>query len=80
MSAQSPRSKSRASAAPVPMFVIRPARPDDVVRDPGTRKPLAQGGELKPRNSHWLRRLASGDVVEMTESDTPPASKPDRKE
>ncbi|NHZ48589.1 DUF2635 domain-containing protein [Nitratidesulfovibrio liaohensis] len=78
MSAQT--AKNRASKVPAPTFVIRPARPDDMVRDPETRKPLAEGGESKPRNSHWLRRLAAGDVVEVTESDTAPASKPGKKE
>lgn len=33
------------------------------VRDPDTYQPLAEKGELKPRNAFWLRRLKDGDVV-----------------
>ena len=36
------------------------------VRDPITRRPLAPRGETKPRDSYWMRRLAAGDVVEVT--------------
>jgi hypothetical protein len=35
-----------------------------LVRDPQTMQPLAAEGEHKPRTSYWLRRLASGAVVE----------------
>lgn len=37
-----------------------------VVRDPVTMLPLAEQGEVKPRDTHWLRRLKDGDVVETT--------------
>lgn len=67
MSAQS--RQYNMSEDPVATFVIRPVRPDDVVRDPVTRKPLARDGEPKPRNSHWLRRRAVGDVVEVPAGD-----------
>lgn len=42
-------------------FRIKPAA-GKAVRDPRTMKLLADGGEEKPRNSYWLRRLAAGDV------------------
>lgn len=45
---------------------IKPARKGLVVRDPETMRPLAEGGEHKPRNSHWIRRLNDGDVVNAT--------------
>lgn len=34
-------------------------------RDPKTRAPLSEKGERKPRNTYWIRRLRSGDVVEI---------------
>jgi hypothetical protein len=36
-----------------------------VVRDPVTMQPLPPGGRDVPRESYWLRRLRSGDVVEI---------------
>ncbi len=55
---------------------LKPAKPGLIVRDPITRNPLAAEGETKPRNSHWLRRLKDGDVVETV----PEIPKPARKE
>ncbi len=34
-----------------------------LVRDPVSRKPLADDGETKPRNSFWLRRIRCGDCI-----------------
>jgi hypothetical protein len=48
-------------------FFIKPARDNVMVRDPVTRKPLADAGELKPRNSYWHRRLRDGDVIETAD-------------
>lgn len=36
-----------------------------IVRDPITYKALKVSGEVKPRNSYWLRRISDGDVVEV---------------
>ncbi len=36
-----------------------------MVRDPETREPLKSAGEVKPRNSYWLRRLKEQDVLEV---------------
>ncbi len=37
------------------------------VRDPETYQPLADKGEIKPRNAYWLRRIKDGDVVLVEE-------------
>lgn len=34
-----------------------------LVRDPNTREPLKAAGELKPRNTYWLRRIKEGSVL-----------------
>lgn len=39
-----------------------------LVRDPHTREPLKAAGELKPRNTYWLRRINDADVLLVTES------------
>lgn len=36
-----------------------------LVRDPLTRKPLLEAGEIKPRNTYWLRRIADKAVTEI---------------
>lgn len=46
---------------------IKPAKPDLIVRDPDTGKPLPAAGDIKPKNSYWLRRLRDSDVVEVKE-------------
>ncbi len=33
------------------------------VRDPISRRHLKEAGEEKPESSHWIRRIAAGDVV-----------------
>jgi hypothetical protein len=45
---------------------LKPARPGLIVRDPETGAALAAGGETKPRNSYWIRRINDGDAVEVT--------------
>lgn len=42
------------------------------VRDPVTKQHLKAEGESKPRSNYWLRRVASGEVVEAAQ---PGASK-----
>lgn len=46
---------------------IKPARPDLIVRFPGTpaRKLRAEGEEVV-KSSYWIRRIADGDVVYVT--------------
>jgi len=36
-----------------------------IVRDPVTYEALKVAGEIKPRNSYWLRRIKDNDVVEV---------------
>lgn len=52
---------------------IKPA-PGLLVLDPLTRKPLENGGEPKPADTYWMRRLADGDVIEIPGAE--PARKP----
>lgn len=51
-------------------LTIKPAPGPDgkplTVRDPVTMLPLAAEGEVKPRDTYWLRRFKGGDVVETT--------------
>ncbi|AZL84268.1 DUF2635 domain-containing protein [Aliivibrio salmonicida] len=42
---------------------IKPTNKDVLVRDPITRVPLNVKGEVKPRNSYWLRRIQDESVV-----------------
>lgn len=37
-----------------------------LVRDPITHEPLPGEGAEVPRDTHWLRRLRDGDVIEGT--------------
>lgn len=45
--------------------LLKPARPDLVVRDPQTHQPLPADGDLKPLDTYWQRRLIDGDVIEV---------------
>ncbi|MUK76203.1 DUF2635 domain-containing protein [Aliivibrio fischeri] len=36
-----------------------------LVRDPITRTPLNEKGEIKPRNTYWLRRIKDESVIEL---------------
>jgi len=45
-------------------MIIKPSG-NFLVRDPVTKAHLKPEGEVKPRNNYWLRRLASGEVVEV---------------
>lgn len=47
-------------------MILKPRTPDLVVRKPTTGLPLAADGEEVEFSSHWQRRLADGDVVEVT--------------
>lgn len=51
---------------------IKPA-PGLTVRDPDTLQPLPRDGAEVDRTTHWLRRLAAGDVVEVPPAKTRPA-------
>ena len=47
-------------------FKIKPKVKGQIVRDPITYKALKPAGEVKPRNSYWLRRVSDGDVIEVS--------------
>ena len=47
-------------------FKIKPKVKGKSVLDPITYKALKATGEVKPRNSYWLRRIKDGDVVEVS--------------
>lgn len=42
---------------------LYPSRRGLIVRDPRTRKPLAEDGEDKELTGYWLRRLRDGSVT-----------------
>ncbi|MGR6860804.1 DUF2635 domain-containing protein [Aliivibrio salmonicida] len=44
---------------------IKPKVKGVLVRDPITREPLKANGEMKPRNTYWLRRILDASVVEV---------------
>jgi hypothetical protein len=57
----------------MPNVFVKPVLIDGkpaIVPDPVTRKPLAAGGEWKPQNQYWLRRVAQGDVIDATADQT----------
>ncbi|MGY3687552.1 DUF2635 domain-containing protein [Vibrio coralliilyticus] len=46
-------------------FKVKPNSKGLLVRDPETRQPLKAAGEVKPRNTYWLRRIKDKSVVEV---------------
>ena len=46
------------------LITVKPAE-GRLVRHPGDYRPLAADGESVEKNSYWMRRLASGDVIEV---------------
>lgn len=44
---------------------IKPKVKGLLVRDPITREPLKASGEMKPRNTYWLRRILDASVIEV---------------
>jgi hypothetical protein len=61
------------------LITIKPACAPDgtplVVRDPVTMQPLNPEGEEKEKSSHWIRRIAEGDVILVSPA-SQPAAKP----
>lgn len=65
---------------------VRPALAAALIIDPATGGPLPASGARVPRDAHWLRALANGDVVDLTPAErealgyglapTPPADTP----
>lgn len=45
-------------------MLVKP-KPGLVVRDPISKQPLPPEGREVPAESYWLRRLRSGDVIEV---------------
>lgn len=48
---------------------VKPVDPTAVIRDPHTRRALPPEGANVPDNSFWRRRLASGEVVLVKETE-----------
>ena len=46
-------------------FKVKPSSKGLLVRDPETRQPPKAAGEVKPRNTYWLRRIKDKSVVEV---------------
>lgn len=42
-------------------------KPGLIVRDPRSKRPIPPEGREVPAESYWLRRLRSGDVVEIVQ-------------
>lgn len=59
-------------------FMIKPF-PGFRIKDPLTFKVLKDEGELKPRNSYWLRRLKKKDCV-LVEPKAPKAKTQTKKD
>lgn len=59
------------------LITIKPACALDgtplIVRDPVTMEPLKPEGEEKEKSSHWIRRIAAGDVILVCPTDLPSA-------
>ena len=47
-------------------FFIKPVG-EAKVRDPDTKLHLDAAGQNKPKSSYWLRRIADGEVVEVSQ-------------
>lgn len=47
-------------------FHVKPSREGLKVLVPGTKQALPPEGAEVPRTTYWMRRLRSGDVVEVT--------------
>jgi len=54
---------------------IKPASPDLIVRDPVTKTPLSNKGEIKPMRGaegiYWRRRLKEKSVIQIKENKNP---------
>lgn len=60
-------------------FFIKPA-PGLIIRDPVTKVPLAEVGEVKPRSAYWLRRFRDGSVIAASAPKPAKAAKEDSKQ
>lgn len=62
---------------------LYPSRRGLIVRDPRTKKPLAEDGEEKELTGYWLRRLRDGSVTKKPlpalKEETPAVQKTSRK-
>ena len=50
-------------------MLVKPRKPDMVIRDPRTYVKLPAEGKRVPEISYWVRRLGCGDVVKTTAED-----------
>jgi hypothetical protein len=53
---------------------VKPAREGLIVLEPSTKQALPPEGKEVPRTTYWLRRLRSGDVVEVPAKAAKPTS------
>jgi len=51
---------------------LKPSKSGLIVRDPVSKKTLADEGEVKQLSSFWQRRINDGDVVVVGESKSEP--------
>lgn len=59
---------------------LYPTRRGLIVRDPRTKKPLSEDGEMKEKSGYWLRRMRDGSVSEKPLSPLKAAAKSDKPE
>lgn len=60
-------------------LIVKPARPDLIVRHPATGMPLSQEGEdVTAWRFHFHRQLAAGDVVRVEPAEEQPDPPPHR--
>lgn len=57
-------------------MIVKPAKSGLVIRDPFTKRALADEGGRVPDTSFWRRRIADGDVVLVEERDEPTGLEP----
>jgi hypothetical protein len=57
-------------ATPIRVFV-KPAKEELLIRDPDSKFPLLKEGEWKIKNQFWIRRILSGEVLEVPAPDQP---------
>lgn len=62
------------------LIKLKPAVDSQVVRVPGSEKPLAAKGQNVPMNSYWRRRIRDKSVIVVDTSPKSGKAKPEKKD